>query len=63
MRQHGDVGKENAISQEPDDAKERNNAISVSKNGGKQNVQIPMSEKIIRLKNCLGTTQELEDVR
>lgn len=63
MRQHGDVGKENAISQVPDDAKERNNAISVSKNGGKQNVQIPMSEKIIRLKNCLGTTQELEDVR
>lgn len=47
MRQHGDVEKENAITQETKDSKERNNAISVSENAGEENVQIPMSEKII----------------
>lgn len=45
MRQHGDVEKENAITQETKDSKERNNAIS--QNAGEENVQIPMSEKII----------------
>lgn len=45
MRQHGDVEKENAITQETKDSKERNNAISVSEK--EENVQIPMSEKII----------------
>lgn len=47
MRQHGDVEKENAITQETKDSKERNNAISVSENAGEENVQIPMSKKII----------------
>lgn len=47
MRQHGDVEKENAITQETKDSKERNNAISVSENAGEEYVQIPMSEKII----------------
>lgn len=48
MRQHGDVEKENAITQETKDSKERNNAISVSETlSREENVQIPMSEKII----------------
>lgn len=37
------------------------NAISVSENAGKENVQIPMSKKIIGLKNSSVTTQEPED--
>lgn len=37
--------------QEPEDAKERNNAIRVSDHAGNENVQIPFSEKIIRLEN------------
>lgn len=40
------------------DTKERNIAISMSKNAWKKNVQIAMSEKIIRLKNCSVPTQE-----
>lgn len=63
LKQHGDIGKEYATTQEPEEAKERNNAISVSQNAGKENVQIPMSEKIIRLKNCSVTTQEPEDAK
>lgn len=42
----------------PKDTKERNIAISMSENAWKKNVQIAMSEKIIRLKNCSVPTQE-----
>lgn len=47
----------------PKDTKERNIAISMSENAWKKNVQIAMSEKIIRLKNCSVPTQEPKNAK
>lgn len=47
----------------PKDTKERNIAISMSKNAWKKNVQIALSEKIIRLKNCSVPTQEPKNAK
>lgn len=38
-------------------------SISVFENAGKGNVQFHLSEKIIPLKNCSVTTEELEDAK
>lgn len=58
--QNRNAGKKNAITKEPEDARKRNSAIVLA---GKENGQIPMSEKIIHLKNCSVPTQEPKNAK